>query len=187
MGGRQVVQFIDSSCRVLCDRAQSARAETGWAYAGFDPTSTPLGEVSIATAIENFPGAKFGLSGTLTASRMITTAVKEVPVKPIGYSGLMVPVMEEKVMAQRCAEAMFNVDSLLAYSPVCGTGLDTIPLPGDVRPEQMERMYSDIASLAAKWNKLLSARLQRVPGKKAGEMTEYQDPYLFNNTIHALL
>lgn len=161
-------------------------AETGWAYVGFDPTPAPLGQVSIATAIEDFTGAKFGSSGTLTAARIITAAVKAVPVKQIGYSGLMVPVMEDKVMAQRWAEGDFNVDSLLAYSAVCGTGLDTIPLPGDVSLDQMKRMYSDVASLALKWNKPLSARLQPVPGKKAGDVTDYQDPYLFNTTIHPL-
>jgi len=161
-------------------------AETGWAYVGFDPTPAPLGEVSIATAIEDSTGAKFGSSGTLTAARIITAAVKAVPVKQIGYSGLMVPVMEDKVMAQRWAEGDFNVDSLLAYSAVCGTGLDTIPLPGDVSLDQMKRMYSDVASLALKWNKPLSARLQPVPGKKAGDVTDYQDPYLFNTTIHPL-
>ncbi len=161
-------------------------AETGWAYVGFDPTPAPLGEVSIATAIEDFTGAKFGSSGTLTAARIITAAVKAVPVKQIGYSGLMVPVMEDKVMAQRWAEGDFNVDSLLAYSAVCGTGLDTIPLPGDVSLDQMKRMYSDVASLALKWNKPLSARLQPVPNKKAGDVTDYQDPYLFNTTIHPL-
>ncbi|MGA8086953.1 MAG: DUF711 family protein [Terracidiphilus sp.] len=160
-------------------------AETGWGFAGVDPTPAPLGDVSIATAIEDFTGAKFGSSGTLTAARIITAAVKAVPVKQIGYSGLMVPIMEDKVMAQRWAEGMFNVDSLLAYSAVCGTGLDTIPLPGNISTEQMERMFSDVASLASKWNKPLSARLQPVPGKKAGEMTEFQDPYLFNTTIHA--
>jgi uncharacterized protein (UPF0210 family) len=159
--------------------------ETGWDFVGVDPTPAPLGDVSIATAMENYTGAKFGSSGTLTAARIITAAVKAVPVKQIGYSGLMVPVMEDKVMAQRWAEGTFNVDSLLAYSAVCGTGLDTIPLPGDISIEQLERMYSDVASLALKWNKPLSARLQPVPGKKAGDMTEYQDPFLFNTTIHA--
>ena len=160
-------------------------AHTGWEFVGVDPTPAPLGEVSIATAIENFTGARFGSSGTLTAARIITAAVKSVPVKQIGYSGLMVPVMEDKVMAQRWAEGTFNVDSLLAYSSVCGTGLDTIPLPGDISVEQTERIYSDVASLAVKWNKPLSARLQPVPGKKAGDMTEYQDPFLFNTVIHA--
>jgi uncharacterized protein len=161
-------------------------AETGWSYVGVDPTPAPLGDVSIAAAIEDFTGVKFGSSGTLTAARIITAAVKAVPVKQIGYSGLMVPVMEDKLMAQRWAEGTFNVDSLLAYSSVCGTGLDTIPLPGDVSVEQMERMYSDVASLAVKWNKPLSARLQPIPGKKAGDRTEFQDPFLFNTTLHPL-
>jgi uncharacterized protein (UPF0210 family) len=161
-------------------------AETGWSYVGVDPTPAPLGDVSIAAAIEDFTGAKFGSSGTLTAARIITAAVKAVPVKQIGYAGLMVPVMEDKLMAQRWAEGTFNVDSLLAYSAVCGTGLDTIPLPGDVSVEQLERMYSDVASLAVKWNKPLSARLQPIPGKKAGDRTEYDDPFLFNTTLHAL-
>jgi len=76
-------------------------AETGWAYVGVDPTPAPLGDVSIAAAIEDFTGARFGSSGTLTAARIITAAVKAVPVKQIGYSGLMVPVMEDKLMAQR--------------------------------------------------------------------------------------
>ena len=159
--------------------------ETGWAFVGVDPTPAPMGDVSIGRAIENFTGARFGSSGTLTAARIITTAVKAVPVKQTGYSGLMVPVMEDKVLAQRWAESTYNVDSLLAYSAVCGTGLDTVPLPGDISVEQMERIYGDVASLALKWNKPLSARLQPVPGKKAGQMTEFQDSSLFNTVIHA--
>src|SRR5437588_11210396 len=52
--------------------------ETGWVYMGVDPTPAPLGDVSIAAAIEAFTGAKFGSSGTLTAAGIITTAVKAV-------------------------------------------------------------------------------------------------------------
>jgi uncharacterized protein len=160
--------------------------ETGWSYVGVDPTPAPLGEVSIGAAIETFTGAKFGSSGTLTAARVITTAVQAVPVKQVGYSGLMVPVMEDKLLAQRWAESTYNIDSLLAYSAVCGTGLDTIPLPGGISAEQIERILGDVASLALRWNKPLSARLQPVQGKKPGDRTDFQDPYLFNTTIHPL-
>jgi len=161
-------------------------AETGWTFLGVDPTPAPLGDVSIGAAIEAFTGAKFGSSGTLTAARMITAAVKSVPVTQVGYSGLMVPVMEDRLLAQRWAESTYNIDSLLAYSAVCGTGLDTIPLPGDISLEQMERIFGDVASLATKWNKPLSARLQPIPNKKAGDRTEFQDPYLFNTIVHPL-
>lgn len=161
-------------------------AESGWSYVGVDPTPAPLGDVSIGAAIEDYTGARFGSSGTLTAARIITAAVKAVPVKQIGYSGLMVPVMEDKLLAQRWAESTYNIDSLLAYSAVCGTGLDTVPLPGDVTLEQMDRIFADVASLAIKWDKPLSARLQPIPNKKAGDRTEFQDPYLFNTTLHPL-
>jgi len=162
-------------------------AETGWTYLGVDPTPAPLADVSIGAAIEAFTGARFGSSGTLTAARIITTAVKAVPVAQVGYSGLMVPVMEDKLLAQRWAESTYNIDSLLAYSAVCGAGLDTIPLPGDISPEQLERIFGDVASLATKWNKPLSARLQPVHDKKPGDQTDFQDPYLFNTTVHPLL
>ena len=78
------------------------------------------------------------------------------------------------------------MDTLMSYSAVCGTGLDTIPLPGDTTIDQLTRIIGDLATLSAKWNKPLSARLQPVTGKKAGEQTEFEDPYIFNTTIHAL-
>ncbi len=171
---------------VAAEVGKRIAAESGWTYMGLDPTPAPLGDVSIGAAIEEFTGAKFGSSGTLTAARIITTAVKAVPVRQVGYSGLMVPVMEDKLLAQRWAEPTYNIDSLLANSAVCGTGLDTIPLPGDISVQQMERIFSDVASLAMKWNKPLSARLQPVQGKKPDDRTDFQDPYLFNTMVHPL-
>jgi uncharacterized protein len=161
-------------------------ASSGWTFMGVDPTPAPLGDVSIGAAIESYTGAPFGSSGTMTAALVITTAVKAVPVRQIGYAGLMVPVMEDKRLAQRWAEGSYNTDALLAYSAVCGTGLDTVPYPGDLSEAQMVRIYGDVASLAWKWKKPLSARLQPVQGKKAGDRTEFEDEYLFNTTLHAL-
>jgi len=161
-------------------------AAKSWTFMGVDPTPAPLADVSIGAAIETYTGSRFGSSGTLTAALIITTAVKAVPVKQIGYSGLMVPVMEDKLLARRWAEGSFNTDSLLAYSAVCGTGLDTVPFPGDITVDQLARIFGDVASLAWKWNKPLSARLQPVKGKSAGDQTDFRDQYLFNTTLHAL-
>lgn len=158
----------------------------GWTFMGVDPTPAPLADVSIGGAIEAFTGAKFGASGTMTAALVITTAVKAVPVKQIGYSGLMVPVMEDKLLARRWAEGTYDSDALLAYSAVCATGLDTVPLPGDISEAQLMRIYGDVASLAWKWHKPLAARLQPVAGKRAGDQTDFHDQYLFNTKIHPL-
>jgi len=166
--------------------ARRVEKETGWTYMGLDPTPAPLMDVSIGDAIEKFTGAKFGSSGTLTAAAIITQAVRDVPVKQIGYSGLMLPVLEDKLLARRWSEGTYGIDALLAYSSVCATGLDTVPLPGDVTEDQIARILGDMASLAFKWHKQLAARLQPVFGKKPGEQTEFQDPFLANATLQPL-
>jgi uncharacterized protein (UPF0210 family) len=120
----------------------------------------------------------------MTAALAITTAVKAVKVKQVGYSGLMLPVMEDKRLAQRWAENTYEIDSLLAYSSVCGTGLDTVPLPGDVSEERLVKIFSDVAALAWKWHKPLTARLQPVTNKRAGDKTDFDSQYLFNTTLH---
>ena len=165
---------------------QTVAKATGWDFKGVDPTPAPLGDVSIGDAIERFNGGKFGGSGTMTASLAITTAVKAVKGKIVGYAGLMVPVMEDKRLAQRWAENSYDIDALLAYSAVCGTGLDTVPLPGDISEDRMAQIFGDVASLAWKWHKPLSARLQPIKDKKPGDRSDFDDPYLFNTTIHSL-
>src|SRR5580692_6487223 len=160
----ELTQQLTIHARVAESVGTETAASTGWTFMGVDPTPAPLGDVSIGAAIEAYTGAKFGSSGTMTAALIITTAVKAVPVKQVGYSGLMVPVMEDKLLAKRWAEGTYNIDNLLAYSAVCGTGLDTIPLPGDVSEEQIARILGDVASLAWKWHKPLSARLLPVKG-----------------------
>jgi len=159
---------------------------SGWKYGGLDLSPAPLLDVSIGRAIENFLGAPVGSSGTMTAAAIITRALKAIPAKQAGYSGLMLPVLEDTVLAQRWSEGHLSIDSLLSYSAVCGTGLDTIPLPGDVTPEQLERVLGDVASLSVKWHKPLSARLQPATGKKPGDMTEFDDPFLVNAKIQPL-
>jgi uncharacterized protein (UPF0210 family) len=159
---------------------------SGWKYGGLDLSPAPLLDVSIGRAIENFLGAPVGSSGTITAAAIITRALKAIPVRQAGYSGLMLPVLEDTVLAQRWSEGRLSIDSLLSYSAVCGTGLDTIPLPGDVTPEQLERILGDVASLSVKWHKPLSARLQPATGKKPGETTEFDDPFLVNAKIQPL-
>jgi hypothetical protein len=182
---KELTQQLTVHARAAEVIGDKVAATSGWTFMGVDPTPAPLADVSIGAAIETYTGARFGTSGTMTASLIITTAVKAVPVRQIGYSGLMVPVMEDKLLARRWAEGSYNTDSLLAYSSVCGTGLDTVPMRGDISEQQLARIYGDVASLAFKWHKPLSARLQPGQGRKAGDQTEYKDEYLFNTTINA--
>lgn len=166
--------------------ARKIEKETGWNYVGLDLSPAPLKEVSIGDAIEKLTGVKVGSSGTLTAAATITAALGDIPVKRAGYSGLMLPVLEDSVLAERWSEGTLSLDALLAYSAVCGTGLDVVPLPGEVSVEQLARIIGDVASLSVKWHKPLSARLLPVAGKEAGERTEFDDPFLVNATLQPL-
>ena len=153
--------------------ATKLAASSGWTYAGIDPTPAPLGDVSIGAAIETFIGGPFGSSGTETASAIITRAVQSVPVKRVGYSGLMIPVLEDATLAKRWGEGTYTLDSILAYSAVCAGGVDTVPLPGNISEGRIAQILGDVATLAFKWNKPLAARLLPAPGKTVGEMTEF--------------
>jgi uncharacterized protein (UPF0210 family) len=164
---------LEEQARAVDAIAKQVEKDSGWSYMGLDPTPAPNMDSSIGAAIETLIGAKFGSSGTLSAAAIITEAERSISVRRIGYSGLMLPVLEDPVLSERWSEGTFDLDSLLAYSAVCGTGLDAIPLPGDVSQEQLERIMGDVASLAFKWHKPLTARLIPAPGKKAGDRTDF--------------
>jgi uncharacterized protein len=183
---KELTKQLTVHAKIAESVGQKVAAATNWTFMGVDPTPAPLADVSIGAAMESYTNSKIGSSGTMTAALVITTAVKAVPVKQIGYSGLMIPVMEDKLLAQRWAEGTLNADSLLAYSAVCGTGLDTIPFPGEISEDQIARIFGDVASLAWKWNKPLSARLLPVKGKRAGDRTDMSGRYLFDTTLRPL-
>src|ERR1700681_4923462 len=181
-----LVAELGMHARALKDVASKIDQETGWAYMGIDLSPAPNKEVSIGSAIAGFTGGRFGTSGTMTAAATITSALRDITVKKVGYSGLMMPVMEDTRLSQLWSEGALSIDQLLAYSAVCGTGLDTIPLPGDTTTEQLARIIGDMASLSVKWSKPLSARLLPVAGAKPGDRTTFDDPNLVNAVIQPL-
>lgn len=171
--GKALTEALSIHMRAVEAAATKAASGSGWTYAGIDPTPAPGGAVSIGAAVESFTGAPFGSPGTETAAGIVTRAVKDVPVKQTGYSGLMIPVLEDNVLTRRWSEGTYGLDSILAYSAVCAGGVDTVPLAGDTSEEVIARIIGDVATLAFKWNKPLAARLLPAPGKKVGEMTEF--------------
>jgi uncharacterized protein (UPF0210 family) len=183
---RALIAALTTHARALSTAARRIARASRWRYLGFDPTPAPLHEVSIGAAIEAFTGARFGTPGTLAACALVTSAIQALPVRQVGYRGLMLPVLEDARLAQRWSEGLLSLDALLGYSAVCATGLDTVPLPGDVTREQLERIYADVAALALRWKKPLAARLMPVAGKHPGDMTEFSDPFLTNARLQPL-
>ncbi len=184
--GRRVLAHLGPALmgveRVLDGIAHDERVH----YAGIDTSPAPLGPVSIAAAIETLSGAAFGDAGTLDACATLTAAIKALPVRACGYCGLMLPVLEDDVLARRAAEGRFGVRELLLYSSVCGTGLDVVPIPGDTPEASIARLLLDVAALSTRLDKPLSARLLLAPGLGPGDTTAFENPYLTNSRVLAV-
>jgi len=159
---------------------------TGWRYLGIDVSPAPGLKASIGEAIEKLTGAPFGAPSTLAACAAITEVLKSLDVQTCGYSGLMLPILEDPVLARRAVEGRYGVSELLLYSSVCGTGLDVIPLPGDTPVEALAATITDVAALATRYQKPLSARLFPLPGKAQGEVVRFDNPYLTEGVVMSL-
>lgn len=173
---------------------ETVALEQGVTYLGIDSSLNPSldNNGSIAEAMEQLdelPGS-FGGPGTLGAAAEITQALQSLPgIKLTGYCGLMLPVCEDTRLAALASENSdreLRITDLLSISSVCGVGVDTVPLPGDCTQEQLTALILDVAGIAGRWNKSLSCRVFPVPGKKAGDMTEFDSPYMVNARVFSM-
>jgi hypothetical protein len=155
------------------------------AFLGIDFTLAPFPayERSIGAALEALGLPAVGLSGSVGAAAFLTDTLDRARYKRTGFNGLMLPVLEDSVLAGRAAEGILTVQDLLLYSVVCGTGLDTVPLPGDTPVEVLESVLLDLATLAVRLGKQLTARLMPIPGEQAGERTAFDFAYFANSRV----
>ena len=100
---------------------------------------------------------------------------------------------EDAGLAAAANAGHLSIASLLHWSAVCGCGLDTVPVPGlhaGQSPAEQAALLDataacllDVAALALRLDKPLSARLLPVPGARAGELTTFDSPYLLNCAV----
>jgi uncharacterized protein (UPF0210 family) len=141
---------------------------------------------SVGNAVEKMGIPKIGLHGSLAAAAILTEAVDRADFPHIGFSGFMQPILEDSVLARRTEEGTLTIKDVLLYSAVCGTGLDTIPLPGDTTSEQLVPLLLDLCALALRLDKPLTARLMPIPSKKAGEETNFDFAFFAPSRVMAL-
>ncbi|MBD3196058.1 MAG: DUF711 family protein [Candidatus Lokiarchaeota archaeon] len=149
----------------------------------FSPAPFPEYGKSIGTVVEKMGFQYFGSHGATLAVAMIKNAIPKNKEKIIGFSGFMQPVLEDYTIAKRLSENKFNLDTLLLYSTICGTGLDCIPLPGDITEKELFFILLDICTISLKLQKPLTARLMPIPGKKAGDDVDFNFEYFSPSKI----
>lgn len=183
-----LITAVETHANRISKIAEELASQFGILFGGIDFSLSPFPQMeqSLGCAFERLGVPAVGLHGSLAAAAIITDALDQAQFHRAGFSGLMLPVLEDAVLAQRVDEGLLDVTDLLLYSAVCGTGLDTIPLPGDVTQNQLYAVLLDLASLALRLDKPLTARLMPIPGKGAGERTSFDFSYFANSRIMSL-
>ena len=177
-----ITQWVRDALRAyalpIVTLGQKLAQEQGLLFGGIDLSPAPMGADSIASALELCGYGPLGSPGTLSTAAALTSALKTTELPTCGYCGLMLPVLEDAGLGQHWEEGYVDVQQLLLYSAVCGTGLDMIPLPGDCSADTIAHLLLDVATLALRLQKPLSARLFPAPGKRAGERTTFTSAYM---------
>jgi uncharacterized protein (UPF0210 family) len=187
--GRKIItNELENHARKLAYAAEPLKFRFSVRFGGIDFSLAPfpIENRSLGAAFEKMGLSKIGLHGSLAAACILTDAIDRADFPRAGFSGLMLPVMEDAVLAKRAAEKALTVKDLLMYSAVCGSGLDTIPVPGDTSVEQIAALLLDISALALRQHKPLTARIMPIPGKKVGEETQFKFDYFANTRVMAI-
>jgi len=187
-GRTTMVAALEEHARTLVKVADFLKFKHQIRFGGIDYSLAPFPEESrsLGTAFERMGVPAVGLHGSLAAAAILTEAIERARFPRAGFSGLFLPVLEDAILARRAAEETLTVKDLLLYSAVCGTGLDTVPLPGDVTRDQLTALLLDLSALALRLDKPLTARLMPVPGKKAGDVTNFDFGFFANSRVMAL-
>jgi hypothetical protein len=176
---RRLVSMIEAHATALTRVVQPIAAQHEVRFLGLDFSLAPFPEHgrSLGTAIESFGTDAVGSPGSLAAAAFLADALDQATFRRTGFCGLFFPILEDEILAARAAAGALSITDLLLLSTVCGSGLDTIPIPGDSSPETLTALLIDLGALALRLNKPLTARLMPIPGKSAGDEVRFDFPY----------
>jgi uncharacterized protein (UPF0210 family) len=154
-------------------------------FGGIDFSLAPFPELarSLGAALERLGATHVGAQGSLFAAALLADALDRAAFPRCGFSGLMLPVLEDAVLAERAAAGEVSINDLLLYSAVCGAGLDTLPLPGDIGVDDLAAILLDVAALSTRLGKPLTARLMPIPGLAAGDRVTFDFPYFADSRV----
>jgi uncharacterized protein (UPF0210 family) len=167
---------------------QPVLAQADVRFLGIDFSLAPYPEPlrSIGTAIEAFGAPAAGAFGSAAAAAFLADCLDRSEFRRTGFCGLFFPVLEDSILAARAAGGQLTVADLLLYSTLCGTGLDVLPLPGDISADALAGVLIDLGAVALRHAKPLTARLMPLPGKAAGDEVHFDFPYFSASRVLAL-
>jgi uncharacterized protein (UPF0210 family) len=182
---KQLVAAIETHAANLTRVTDVIARNHNFRFLGVDFSFAPYPEPqrSIGTALETIGASAFGQAGSAAAAAFLTDCLDSARFQRVGFCGLFLPVLEDTVLASRASEGTLTISDLLLYSTLCGTGLDTIPLPGDASVEALTGLLLDLGAIGLRHAKPLTARLMPIPGKIAGDAVHFDFPYFADSRV----
>jgi len=180
----RLVESIESTAHHILETVDKLVDDHQLRFKGIDFSLSPYATQarSIGAAVEGLGIDAFGGNGTLFAMTFLTNAIRQTNIPHTGFSGVMLPILEDNVLAQRAAEGRFSINDLLLYSAVCSSGLDLIPIPGNTTSQEIAAIFLDMAALAISVGRPMSARLMPIPNLAVGEKVTFDAPENFSDT-----
>ena len=187
-GQEFLLSTFENAAHAMEQTIQRVLESSGVVFRGFDfsPAPFPIDSCSLAGGMEKLGLEHIGGIGSLAAVAVLADTLDRGRWHRAGFNGMMLPVMEDSVLARRAEMGMLSVHDLLLYCTVCGTGLDTIPLPGNTTREELMAVLMDVGTLSARLGKPLTARLMPLPGRKAGDRVHFDFDYFADSRVMAL-
>jgi len=164
-------------------------AETGFSYLGLDGSFAPFpdGETSVAKLVELLGPSPVGAHGTVFVTSVLSDALKlaasRAGVRTVGFNGVMYSVLEDNGLTDANNLRALSLEKLALLSTVCGCGIDMVPVPGTMFPEDVTGLVLDIASLAIRLRKPLGVRLLPIPNKAVNEYTRLNLDFLCDSRV----
>jgi uncharacterized protein (UPF0210 family) len=184
----QLVNAIETQAATIEHIVEREGRSFNIRFHGIDFSLAPFPEHnrSLGTAMQGLGVPNLGHAGSVAAAAFFASSLDRAQFKRAGFCGLFLPVLEDAVLAERAADGSLTIKDLLLYSTLCGTGLDTVPLPGDTSMEAITALLLDLGALGLRHSKPLTARLMPIPGKRAGDEVHFDFPYFADSKVMAL-
>ncbi|MBL8099619.1 MAG: DUF711 family protein [Anaerolineales bacterium] len=185
-GRSELIHQIENHAQAIEKIAKEELSNTRFLGIDFSFAPFPDDAHSLGNAVEKMGVRKIGLHGSLAAAAILTEVIERANFPHIGFNGFMQPILEDSILAKRATEGTLTIKDALLYSAVCGTGLDTVPLPGDSSADEIAPLLLDLCALALRLNKPLTARLMPIPNKSAGDETNFDFAFFANSKVMKL-
>jgi uncharacterized protein (UPF0210 family) len=161
----------------------------GLQYNGIDASLAPYPDkkVSVVEILHNLGLDEIGASGTFFFTSLLTDMIKSTlklyNIREVGFNGVMYSLLEDHLLCEANNRKMLSVNQFIAYSTMCGCGLDMVPIPGNFLIEELASIILDTAAVAIKLDKPLGVRVLPIPNKDTNEYTEFDMDFLTNTRI----